>query len=241
MAIKNFTIAMLVALLSLQPAWAADDHTDHKDEHGGQIFHMFRLEADYGAGRDASNASWEFDGWVGTDENKLWLKSEGEVEDSDTQQAEFWALYSRNIATFWDAQIGVRHDIQPESTSYLVAGFNGLAPYFFETEAHLFLSDEGIVSARLRQENDLLITQRLIAQPYLEANFFAQDAPDQEVGAGLANAEVGLQMRYEFTREFAPYIDVRYERLFGETSSIAKRHGEDKDDVVASIGLRLMF
>ena len=122
-----------------------------------------------------------------------------------------------------------------------MAGFEGLAPYFFETEAHVFVSDEGDVSARLRQERDFLITQRLIVQPYLEANLYAQDVADQEVGAGLANAEFGIQTRYEITRKFAPCVDVRYERKFGETSSIAKKNGEDNDDFIASLGLRLMF
>jgi copper resistance protein B len=238
MDIKTTTLAALFALSLSQTAMAADDH---KNAHGGQIFHMFRLETDIGAGQHAPIASWDFDGWIGGDVNKLHLKSEGEAVDGKIESAEFWAMYSRNIATFWDAQIGIRQDTQPESTTYLVAGFEGLAPYFFETEAHLFVSDEGDVSARLRQENDFLVTQRLILQPYLEANFYAQDVANQEVGAGLANAEIGLQTRYELTRKFAPYFDVRYERKFGETSSIAKRNGEDNDDFIASVGLRLMF
>jgi copper resistance protein B len=238
MHIKLTVFAALLALSYSNAAWSAEDHMD---EHGGQTFHMFRLEADYGAGQDDPVGSWDFDGWIGGDDNKLWLKSEGEVVDGKTEQAEFWAMYSRNVATFWDAQIGIRHDIQPESTSYLVLGVEGLAPYFFETEAHLFVSDEGDISARLRQENDFLITQRFILQPYLEANLYAQDVADQEVGAGLANTELGLQARYEITRKFAPYVDVRYERKFGETSSIAKKNGEDNDDFIASVGLRLMF
>jgi len=238
MHIKLTVFAALLALSYSNAAWSAEDHMD---EHGGQTFHMFRLEADYGAGQDDPVGSWDFDGWIGGDDNKLWLKSEGEVVDGKTEQAEFWAMYSRNVATFWDAQIGIRHDIQPESTSYLVLGVEGLAPYFFETEAHLFVSDEGDVSARLRQENDFLLTQRLILQPYVEANLYAQDVADQEVGAGLSSAEFGLQTRYEITRKFAPYVDFRYERKFGETSSIAKKNGEDNDDFIASIGLRLMF
>lgn len=242
MHIKFITIAALLSLSYSNLAWAAEDHMDeHLNEHGGQIFHMFRLEADYGVGKNDPIASWDFDGWIGGDVNKLWLKSEGEAVDGKTEAAEFWALYSRNIDTFWDAQIGIRQDTQPESTTYLVVGFNGLAQYFFETEAHLFVSDEGDVSARLRQENDFLLTQRLILQPYLEANLYAQDVAYKQVGAGLANAEIGLQTRYEITRKFAPYVDVRYERKFGETSSIAKKNGESNDDFIASVGLRLMF
>jgi len=238
MRTKLLSFAAMLALFGIQPAFAAEDH---KAEHGGQIFHMFRLEADAGTGRHDPVQSWDFDGWIGGDYNKLWLKSEGEAVDGKTEQAEFWAMYSRNVATFWDAQVGVRYDEQPESTGYLVAGVEGLAPYFFETEAHLFVSDEGDVSARLRQENDFLVTQRLILQPYLEANFYTQDVAEQEVGSGLANTEIGLQTRYEITRKFAPYIDLRYESKFGETSSIAKRNGEDNDDLIASIGIRLMF
>lgn len=209
--------------------------------HGGDFFHAFILETEIGKGSEGTVGAWELDGWIGGDYNKLWIKSEGEKSDGETEQLGLWALYSRNVADFWDLQAGIRHDTQPESTSYAVFGVEGLAPYFFETEAYLFLSDEGDLSARLRQGNEFLITQRLILEPYLEANLFAQDVPEQDIGAGLADAELGLQTRYEITRKFAPYVDVHYERKFGETSSIAKGHGEENDDYVASIGLRLMF
>lgn len=234
---KLMLVALCATTLSTlaAPAFAGD-------EHGGAVYHAFRLETGVGGTDDGAGlADWDFDGWIGTDENKLWLKSEGERENGVTHQAEFWAMYSRNIGTFWDAQIGIRHDTQPDSLTYGVIGFEGLAPYFFETEAHLFVSEDGDVSARIRQENEFLITQKLITQPYVEANLFAQDVPELEVGAGLSSAELGLQTRYEFTRAFAPYIDVKYERKFGETSSIAKSNGEDNDAVVGTVGVKWMF
>lgn len=238
MRTKIYLVAALLLSVYAHPAYAQDPH-DH--QHGSETYHAFRLETDYGAGQDGPVASWDFDGWIGTDENKLWLKSEGENSDGTTEQAEFWALYSRNIAEFWDLQAGIRHDTQPHSTSYAVFGIEGLAPYFVETEAHLFISDEGDVSARLRREHDLLLTQRLIFQPYVEINLSAQDVEEQEIGAGFTDGEIGIQTRYEITRKFAPYVDLRYERKFGETSSIAKDNGEDNDDFVAAVGLRLMF
>ncbi|MGB4107832.1 MAG: copper resistance protein B [Alphaproteobacteria bacterium] len=238
MRTKIYLAAALLLSVYAHPAYAQDPH-DH--QHGSETYHAFRLETDYGAGQDGPVASWDLDGWIGTDENKLWLKSEGENSDGTTEQAEFWALYSRNVAEFWDLQAGIRHDTQPHSTSYAVFGVEGLAPYFVETEAHLFVSDEGDVSARLRREHDLLLTQRLIFQPYVEINLSAQDVEEQEIGAGFTEGEIGLQTRYEITRKFSPYIDVRYERKFGETSSIAKNNGEDNDDFIAAVGLRLMF
>jgi copper resistance protein B len=230
-------ISGIAALLIFSSSASAAELHDH----GGQTFHAFTLEMDVGGSDNGAVAAWDFDGWIGGDDHKLWLKSEGERADGTLESAEFWTLYSRNVATFWDTQIGLRHDTQPQSTSYVVFGAQGLAPYYFETEAHAFLSDEGDVSVRAHIENDLLLTQKIILQPHAELNIFAQDVPDQDIGAGVSSGEIGLQTRYEFTRKIAPYIDFRYERKFGETSSIAKHHGEDPDNAVASVGLRLMF
>lgn len=233
-------------LMLAQPAFAEDmgnmSSAEMMKEHGGGIFHMFRSETDIGSSTDGNTiASWDVKGWVGTDEDKLYLKTEGEHKDSKLENAEFWTLYSRNIATFWDAQAGIRYDSKPDSTTYLTLGFNGLAPYYFETEAHVFISQHGDFTARLREENDVLLTQKLIVQPYAEFNFSAQDVHEQDIGAGIVDGKVGLQTRYEFTRKFAPYVDVHYGRKFGETASIARSNGEDKDELVGAVGLRLMF
>ncbi len=237
MRIKPFAV---IALMFAAPidVRAADEHATH----GGHptVFHAFQFEADIGEG-DNTVSTWDLDGWVGSDFDKLWLKSEGEIANGDRNQAEIWAMYSRNVAEFWDAQFGLRYDDEPQSLFYLVTGFNGLAPYFFETEAHVFLSDDGDLSARLRQEHDLLITQRLIFQPYLELNLFAQDVPELDRGAGLAEGEFGLQARYEVTRKFAPYFDVRYERAFGESSQISRNEGESPEDFIVAVGLRFRF
>lgn len=243
----SLLMASCLILLLAHPAMAAEDMhenmpADMMKEHGGGIFHMFRLETDIGSTSDGNTiATWDVKGWVGTDENKLYLKTEGQRTDGKLEDAEFWALYSRNIATFWDAQAGLRYDAQPDSTTYLALGFNGLAPYYFETEAHVFISEHGDASARLREENDFLITQKLILQPYLEINLSARDVPEQDIGSGFTNGEIGLQMRYEFTRKFAPYVDIHYGRKFGETASIAKNNGENNDELVGAVGLRLMF
>lgn len=235
-SLSGMTISFLLFLGSTATANAEEPH-----DHGTRTFHKFVLEADSGYGRDEMISSWDFKGWIGKDRDKLALKSEGEKEGSHLRQAEFWAMYSRNISEFWDAQVGLRHDTQKEGTSYLVMGFEGLAPYFLDTEMHVFVSHKGDVGARLRQETDLLITQQLVAQPYLEVNAFAQDVPEQHVGGGFSSLELGLKTRYEVTRKFAPYLDLRYERKLGETSILARHDGERRDDFIAALGVRLMF
>lgn len=231
-------IKLLLAALTLCTATA---NAEELHDHGTKTFHKFQLEADRGYGRDEMISSWHFKGWIGKDRDKLALKSEGEKEGNHLKQSEFWGMYSRNISEFWDAQVGLRHDTQRDSTSYLVIGFEGLAPYFFDTEIHLFISHKGDVSARLRQETDILITQQLVAEPYIEVNAFAQDVPQQHAGGGFSTLELGLKTRYELTRKFAPYLDLHYERKLGATSGFARSDGERRDDFIAALGIRLTF
>jgi copper resistance protein B len=233
-------LAFFCLLLLPQNPFAAEHGRDHL-----QIFHAFTVEADAGEARDGSARGWDLDGWIGGDINRLWLKSEKKTFGQYERKSEIQALYSRNISQFWDGQFGLRHDFRTdfssEQVNYLSLGIEGLAPYFFETDAHVFLSDQGNFSARLKQEIDLLLTQKLIAQPYFEADFFAQNLPELEVKSGLAELELGITTRYEISRKFAPYLALRYHRKTFGTADLAKQTGERADNFIAAIGLRLKF
>jgi copper resistance protein B len=222
------------------------------DMHKPGLYHSFTLETDLSRQNDETTGTWDLDGWAGGDINRLWLKSEGEITGGKTQKAELWALYSRNVATYWDAQVGIREDFKPslpavpglpapKAHTYLAAGVAGLAPYFFETEAHLFVRDDGAISARLRQENQWLVTQRLILQPRLELNLNGKEDPALGLGTGLTDASLGLQARYEFRREFAPYLDLTYDQKFGRTADYARMRGEKPTETRLSVGIRWMF
>ena len=203
------------------------------------MFKYFQLETDYADwGSNKRELTWEGSGWYGGDSEKIWFKTEGEWGDGDLEEAEIQALYSRNIARFWDVQAGVRHDFRPDPTNYLAAAFVGLAPYFFEVDTSLFVSDEGDVSFRGQAEYDLLLTQKLILSPYGEVNIFASDVPEQDVGAGIANLDTGIKLRYEIKREFAPYVDFNYIGLFGETKSLAEADNKDANDFTVRVGVR---
>lgn len=212
-------LPLLLTLCLAQKSFAANSHSGHGSDHQ-KIFHAFTFEADAGKARDGSTKSWDLDGWVGSDYNKLWLKSEGKKFGKYDKKSEVQALYSKNIEQFWDAQIGVRHDFKTDfsshSVDYLTIGFEGLAPYFFETNAEFFVSDARNFSARLKQEIELRITQKLITQPYFEVDFFAQDVEKLEVRSGLSELEIGNLLRYEITHKFSPYLALRYNRkIFG--------------------------
>lgn len=240
--------AVLTALIAaVPPAAVAAQEVREKSlndpaSHKHRTYSMVRLEADAGRSDDGEGvAAWEADAWIGGDRDKLWLKSEGEIHDGETEKAELQALWSRNVATFWDVQAGLRHDFEPHATSYLALGVQGLAPYHFETDATGFLSEDGDLSFRLKQSYDVLLTQRLVLEPEVELNAYAQDVPEQAVGAGVSDVEAKLKLRYEVTRKFAPYVEAKYERRLGETASIARAAGEAVEATSLRVGVRAWF
>jgi copper resistance protein B len=213
-------------------------------EHGGMRMHqiLFNLaEAQVRRGRDGYR--WDAEGWWGGDVHRLVLKSEGEgAFGGRTDAAEVQALYSRAIGPYFDLQGGVRQDLGAgPKRSYAAVGIEGLAPYWFETEASLFLSDKGDVLGRAEAWYDQRITQRLVLQPRAELNFAAQDVAEQRIGRGLSTAELGLRLRYELRRELAPYVGVSWDRKIGRTGDYARAAGEGRGGAAAVVGVRTWF
>ena len=201
-----------------------------------------RLEA--GFGDDSESWLWDIQGWSGGDLNRFWWKSEGEGDiDDGLEEAELQALYSRAVTPFWDVQAGVRQDFRPdgEDTTHLVLGLQGLAPYWWEVDAAAFLSTEGDLTARVEAEYDQRLTQRLILQPRLEIDASASDIPELEIGWGLSSVEAGLRLRYEFRKEFAPYVGVEWSRAFGATADYIEARGGEADETRFVVGLKAWF
>lgn len=217
---------------------------NHGDDHG-QIYHAFTIEADVGEAQDGRSKGFDLSGWVGGDYNRLWINSEKKNYGNYEQKFEAQALYSRNVAQFWDAQIGISHDFSTDFTSnnlnYLTIGLEGLAPQMFETKAQIFLSEKGTYSARLKQEVDIFITQKLITQPYFETELFAQDVKELQVKSGLSDLEIGAETRYEITRKFAPYFALRYHTKTFGTADLAKQLCQRVDNFIAAVGIRFRF
>jgi copper resistance protein B len=228
--------------------WGADTMAEAdrnlRREHGGMTYHqvMFNI-AEYQAREGADGYRWDGEFWLGGDINRFTLKSEGEgTFGALLERAEIQTLYSRALDPYWNLQVGIRHDIKPNpSRTYATIGIEGLAPYWFEVEGALFLSDKGDVFARAEAYYDQRITQDFVLQPRVEANFSAQDVLQNGVGPGLTDLEVGLRLRYERTREFAPYIGVSWERQFGGTARFSRAKGEGTGGFSFAAGVRTWF
>jgi copper resistance protein B len=151
------------------------------------------------------------------------------------------ALYARAIAPFFDVQAGVRQDLAGPATTHAVVGIQGVAPYMFEIDAALFLSHRGNLTARFEAELDQRITQSLILQPRADINLSAQDIPRLGIGAGLDSIELGVRLRYEIRREFAPYIGVEQSWRIGQSADFARAAGDDPSTTNFVAGVRFWF
>ncbi|MCU7850314.1 MAG: copper resistance protein B [Candidatus Thiodiazotropha sp. (ex Lucinoma kastoroae)] len=179
---------------------------------------------------------------MGYDLNKFWFKTEVERVDGETEEAEVQFLYSRAVAPFGDVQAGWRRDINPEpDRDFLALGFKGLAPYLFEVDARVFIGESGQIGARIDAEYEYMLTQKLILSPEIEMNLYSKDDEEVGIGSGLSDMELGLRLRYEVLREFAPYIGVNWTKIFGQTADFASDEGEDTSDVQIVLGIRAWF
>lgn len=205
-------------------------------------------ELEYGFNHGSNPLNWDSTSWIGGDRNRIWFKTEGETSTVDIEvEGEAQLLYSRLISSFWELQFGVRGDLvaaESQSTQgrgHLVFGLEGLAPYWFEVESTIFLSNTGDVSARLRTSYDFFITQRLIAHPSFELNVALQSVPDFGVGAGFNDIDLGLRLGYQIIRKFAPYIGVSWNQAFAETARLRREAGSSTSDLQGTLGLRFWF
>lgn len=212
-------------------------------ENGGLKTFWFQGDrAEYRVREGKDGYLWDVQGYYGGDINKFWFKSEGEGSFGEPiESAEIQALYSRAIAPFFDLQAGVRQDLTGPDRTHAVIGVQGLMPYMFEVDAAAFLSTKGDLTARIEAEYDQRITQRLILQPRAEMNLSAQDIPELGIGGGIDNLELGLRLRYEIAREFAPYIGVEQEWKLGGSRDFARLAGEDPSVTNYVIGIRFWF
>lgn len=212
-----------------------------------QIYHTILFDRlEYQVNDSQNIFNWDIQGWVGGDYQKLWVKTEGDVSfDDGNGEAELQLLYSKQISPYFDFQTGLRYDQlygdKGNRRGFAVIGVQGLAPYFFEIDSALFISHQGDISARFKAEYELLLSQKLILQPLIETNLAIQEVKEFGIGSGFNNIELGLRLRYEINRQFAPYVGISWNKLFGDTANFAEEEGESSDDVKFVTGVRLMF
>jgi len=225
------TLLLLSTILTL-------GQTLHAAEGDDPIRTMFLMDQFEIRNTDTENLrTWEGSFYIGYDIDKLYFYSTGEATKEGLESSQNDLVYSRAIAPFWDAQIGLAYDKNSDaSKTWGEVAIAGLAPYWFEARAALLVNGDGNVGLRLDAEYEALITQKLILTPSLEADFYTKDDAQLSIGSGLSIVEAGLRLRYEIKREFAPYIGVVWEKTFGNT-----RDYNPVDETSFLVGVRFWF
>ncbi|MET1080957.1 MAG: copper resistance protein B [Pseudomonas sp.] len=232
--IPVLTEADRLAAFPTLPGHAAHDRALY----GVLLFDQFEYQ-DAAAG---SRLAWDASGWIGGDIDRLWFRSEGERTEGDSTEAELQLLYGHSTGPWWDLLAGVRQDFSPGSPqTWAALGVQGSPLYGVDVEATAFLGERGQTGLRLEADYDLLLTNRLILQPSAQLDAYGQNDPAREVGAGLASSELGLRLRYEIVRQFAPYLGVTWRRAHGRSADLLRDEGEDVDETALVVGLRWWF
>jgi copper resistance protein B len=246
------TLAPL-ALATLALAGAAAAQTPGADPESKEPFgspmddpplmtHLIVDQLEGRIGADDASLRWDAEAWTGSDDGRLWLKTEGErmgggkLEDGQTE-----AYVSKPIFPFWDIQVGGRYDLDSRpGRGWGAIGVQGLAPGYFDVEATAYFGAKG-AAAKVKASTDVLLTNRLILQPEAELNAYSQDDPARNVGSGVSDLDAGLRLRYEITRKFAPYVGVVWEERFGRTADFERRSGKSTDAARFAAGVRTWF
>jgi copper resistance protein B len=203
---------------------------------------------EYRESRAAGAVRWDIYGWYGGDVNRLWVKTEGlqDVSGPGGGEQEGQLLYGRLISPFFDLQAGIRFANRSgpgpnQSRTYAALGVQGVAPYRYSLEPTLFISQDGKISVRATATYDQQLTQRLILQPRFEFDAAVQKDRSFGVGSGLNKTELGLRLRYEIKREFAPYVGVSWTQSYGSTKRLARADGENTSLLSVVAGVRMWF
>lgn len=210
--------------------------------HDQAVHYMVLFDQLEWEGGGKGGPGWDNTTWIGGDVNRVWLRSEGESHSGQVESAFVDVLWGRSVSRWWDVVAGVRQDFRPgPAQTWVGGGVQGLAPYFFEVEATGYVGANGRTMVRLEADYELLITNRVILQPTLEAELHGKSDPERGVGRGLSTLEGGLRLRYELKREFAPFIGIAWTRSFFGTADLARAEGEDVSSARLVVGLRTWF
>lgn len=218
-----------------------DVHVHH--QHGTSSHSLWLLDRlEVSDGDHGTVLGWEASASIGGDVQKLWLRTEGEASNGRVEHGDIEVLYGRGVRAWWDVVAGVRQDIgDGPSRTWVAFGVQGLAPYKFEVAATAYVGQSGRTAARVETEYDTLFTNRLILQWRAEANAYGKSDPLAGIGSGLSTLEAGLRLRYEVTRQFAPYVGIEHERALGNTADLRRAGGHGAGNTRVVAGVRVWF
>ncbi|MCQ4329455.1 copper resistance protein B [Stutzerimonas stutzeri] len=223
-------------------AAAFPDLPPHEMHRGGANFLFLADQLEWQDADDGSALAWDLSGWLGSDIDRLAWRSEGERTNGHTEEAELQLLWNHAISPWWETVAGIRQDFEPGTAqTWAAVGVQGMPLYGLETDVTAFIGEGGQTALRLEAEYDMLLTQRWVLQSVVEINLHGRNDESRGVGSGLSEASAGLRLRYEISRQFAPYVGVSWNRAYGNTADLRRVEGEDTNEARLVVGVRFWF
>jgi copper resistance protein B len=219
--VGRLTLGALLALTLVRTSFGADvmAQTMQMDD-TARFAKVWLDQLEWRSGPQSASA-WQGEGWYGGDTNRAWLRSEGNSSAARLEDARAEFFWDHIVARWWSLQLGARQDFGVGPTrSWAALGVRGLAPQGIGVEATLYGGGAARTAARLKLDYELLFTQRLVLQPEVEVNLYGKADPERDVDAGVSDLEIGLRLRYEVQREFAPYAGVVWMKRRGTSADV---------------------
>ena len=196
---------------------------------------------DYQFDDDAVN--YETEGWYGTDSQRLMLRSEGEIQTKDDHDIDSLTSlsYWQPLGIYWNAQAGLAYNTENDKAAFM-AGIEGTAPYFIDTEARTYLYTDGQIQLDLEAEYEWRLNQHWVVIPEAELTVFGKDDNDNNITRGFNELETEIKLSYEtLSRQLAPYVGYRYETALGSARGQQRELGENVDSGSVIAGVKFWF
>ena len=199
------------------PLTLAEARQVMRAEHGGGTYWKLAAERFEFSDDSGKAGVWDIGGWYGGDIHRLRIETEGKYESGTLDHGDLQVFYSRATSAFWDLKFGLRQDLGDESDrTWAAVGVEGMAPFWLETDAVLYLGENGSAFFTLEAEYELLITQRWMLLPRLEWEQRLSDGGNDELSNSLA---VGARLGFNGNPQFAPYVGAEWSRSEGRSDT----------------------
>ncbi|WP_201618244.1 copper resistance protein B [Psychrobacter urativorans] len=192
---------------------------------------------------DDDEINYETEAWVGTDSQRIMLRSEGEIQTKDDKDIDSLTSlsYWQPLGIYWNGQAGVAYDTKNDKPA-IMTGIEGTTPYFIDTEARAYLYTDGQVRLDLEAEYQWRLDQHWVVIPEVELTAFSKDDTDNNITKGFNELETEVRLTYEtLSRQLAPYVGYRYETALGSARGQQRQLGENVNSSSVTAGVKFWF
>jgi copper resistance protein B len=234
--------SFIPVLTDADRAAAFPDLGEHRPHGGSFTSFVLADHLEWQTGRGAGGVTADLKGWVGGDLSRLWFRTSGSVAERSLTDARVELFYGRPVSRWWDLVAGIRKDVGSGPTrTWAAIGLQGLAPLWFEVEATAYIGSGGTTELHVASEYEVLLTNRLVLQTSAAVDVSGKADTTRRMGAGFSSIDAGLRLRYEITREFAPYIGIVWDRAVFATGDRRREAGERVGERRLVAGARVWF